>query len=186
MPAVATPSMSEGLRRAAARAFRAASAFRPMTDRSGTLPSLVVSAAPTTAMDFCFIGSALHWSEQGQGDVVGLPGEGDLDRHIELQRLGRLRAIHNVGHHGRALLQLHDGDRMRFSAHIGARTMVDDVGPKHALAAHLVGLDIARSALRAKGERREVTLLARPATLEAQLAYIASVPEVTGLWCGFW
>src|SRR3954465_4920192 len=54
-PGVATPSMSDGFRPASASAFSAASACRPITDMSGMTPIWVVSAAPTTATDFCFI-----------------------------------------------------------------------------------------------------------------------------------
>src|SRR3546814_9846297 len=99
MPAQATPSMSVGLRPASAMALRAASACRPITDTSGILPIWVVSAAPTTATDFCFMGSALRRLEPGKGDVVVLFGERHLERHVELQRLRRLRAVHDIGNH---------------------------------------------------------------------------------------
>src|ERR1700749_1355138 len=110
MPAVATPSMSEGFRPASAMAFSAASACRPITDTSGILPIWVVSAAPTTATDFGFMVLRPRRLEEGERDVVALLGEGDLHRHVELQGFGRLRAVDDVGHHGRALGQLHHGD----------------------------------------------------------------------------
>src|SRR5690242_4720255 len=100
MPAVATPSMSPGFSPASAMAFSAASACRPITDWSGILPIWVVSAAPTTAMVFCFIGSSpLRRLEEGERDRLALLGEGDLHRHVEHQRLRRLRAAGDVGHH---------------------------------------------------------------------------------------
>src|SRR5689334_24214581 len=101
-PAVATPSMSLGFRPQSAMAFSAASACRPITDVSGMTPILVVSAAPTTATlpGFMCVRSLLGRREEGQADVVVLLGERDLERHVELQRLGRLRAVHDVGHHG--------------------------------------------------------------------------------------
>src|SRR5579859_5461019 len=112
-PAVATPSMSFAVRPASARVLRAASACRPITDTSGILPSLVVSAAPTTAMERGFIGaSGSGRLEQGKSDgAEGL--EGDLERHVELQRFGGLRATDDIGHHPRPLGQFHHGDGMR-------------------------------------------------------------------------
>src|SRR5690606_10315983 len=101
MPAVATPSMSDGFRPQSAMAFSAASACSPMTDWSGMTPILVVSAAPTTATDpgFMMCVPSTGRGEKGQADGVALLRERDLQRHVELQRLGRLRAVHDVGHH---------------------------------------------------------------------------------------
>src|SRR5438270_13662795 len=99
MPAVATPSISEGLRPASAMAFSAASACRPITETSGILPILVVSAAPTTAIDLRFMELPLHRFEEGERDVVVLRREGHRKWRVQLQRLGRLRAADDVGHH---------------------------------------------------------------------------------------
>src|SRR4051812_5518592 len=101
--------MSLGFRPASAMAFSAASACRPITDMSEMRPIWVVSAAPTTAMDLRFMArSPLGRLEERKGDVVALFRETDLHRHVELQGFRGLRAVHDVGHHGRAFRQLHD------------------------------------------------------------------------------
>ena len=41
-------------------------------------------------------------AEEGEGDVVVELLKRDFDRHVELQRLGRLRAARDVGHHAAA------------------------------------------------------------------------------------
>src|SRR5215469_16495820 len=102
------PSMSAGLSPASAKALSAASACSWICDMSGMTPSLVVSAAPTMAIDFGFIGSPLRRTEEGEGDLVVELLEGDLDRHVELQCLWGLRALGDVGHHARPLLELDD------------------------------------------------------------------------------
>src|SRR5690554_822565 len=121
------PSMSEGFRPASAMALRAASACSWSCDMPGTLPISVVSAAPTTATDFCFIGSAFHRTELGKIDLVGDLLEHDLDRHVELQRLRRLLALDDIGHHVDALVEPHHGDRVgRFVLEALRRAVVDD------------------------------------------------------------
>src|SRR5215472_14885390 len=95
------PSISAGLSPASAIAFNPASACSWICDMSGMTPSRVVSAAPTMAIDFGFIGSPPRRAEQGERDLVVELLKGDLDRHVELERLGGLRAIHDVGHHAR-------------------------------------------------------------------------------------
>src|SRR5665213_1051026 len=119
-PAVAIPSMSWGPRPASCMALSAASAWRPICDNSGMRPISVVSAAPTMAMLSCFIGSTLRRltvsrPEQRQGDVVVELLEGDLDRHVEHQRLWGLRAVDDVGDHPRPFVEFDDGDRIRLS-----------------------------------------------------------------------
>src|SRR5437764_8613306 len=110
-PAVAMPSMSFGVRPASCIALSAASACRPICDNSGMRPSSVVSAAPTMAIDFGFISRlTFRRAEQGQGDLVVDLFPSDLDRHVEDQRLRRLWAICDVGHHPRPLIELNDGD----------------------------------------------------------------------------
>src|SRR5689334_24871356 len=106
------PSISAGLSPASAIALSAALACNWICDMSGMTPSLVVSAAPTMAIDFGFIGSPPGRTEEGEGDFVVELLEGDLDRHVELQCLGGLQATHNVGHHARPLVELDDGDRI--------------------------------------------------------------------------
>src|SRR3954453_2170762 len=106
------PSMSFGERPASFIALSAASAWRPICDSSGMRPSSVVSAAPTMAINFGFIGLAFRRAEQGKADLVVDFLEGDLDRHVEDQRLGGLRAIRDVGHHPRPLIELDDRDRI--------------------------------------------------------------------------
>src|SRR5271168_1054153 len=103
--------MSEDLSPASAIAFSAASACSWICDMSGMTPSLVVSAAPTMAIDFGCIASPPGRAEQGQSDLVVELFERNLDRHVELQRLGRLRALGDVGHHPRPLIELDDCDR---------------------------------------------------------------------------
>jgi hypothetical protein len=48
------------------------------------------------AIDFGFIGLPPRRAEQGEGDLVVELLEGDLDRHVELQGLGGLRAADDV------------------------------------------------------------------------------------------
>src|SRR5215469_2597330 len=121
------PSMSAGLSPASAIALSAASACNWICDMSGMTPSRVVSAAPTMTIDFGFIGSPPRRAEEGEGDLVVELLEGDLHGHVELQRLGGLRAPHNVGHHARPLVELDDGDRIgrRKARH---RAVVDHIG----------------------------------------------------------
>src|SRR6516225_6323341 len=129
------PSMSAGLRPASAIALSAASACNWICDMSGMTPSWVVSAAPTMAMDFGFIGSPplarcqrgqharrclaqicldrrivrrQQRAEEREGDLVIELLEGNLDRHVELQCLGGLWAFDDVGHHARPLVELDD------------------------------------------------------------------------------
>src|SRR5436305_1037250 len=106
------PSMSEGLSPASAIALRAASACNWICDVSGITPSRVVSAAPTMAIDFGFIGLPPGRAEEGERDLVVEFLEGDLERHVELQCLGGLRAIGDVGHKAWPFVELDDGDRI--------------------------------------------------------------------------
>src|SRR4029077_10518332 len=102
--AVATPSMSDSFSPASAIAFSAASACSWICDTFGMIPSSVVSAAPTTATWFLRMMLPFRRTEQGKGDLVVELLEFDLDPHVELERLRRLRAIDDVGHHARALV----------------------------------------------------------------------------------
>src|ERR1700757_5388516 len=104
------PSMSVGLSPASAIALSAASACSWICDISGMTPRLVVSAAPTMAIDFGFIGSPPRRAEEGEGDLVVELLEGNLDRHVELQCLWGLRAAGDVGHHARPLVELDNRD----------------------------------------------------------------------------
>src|SRR5437899_6263319 len=101
--------MSPGLSPASAIALSAASACSMICDMPRRTPSSVVSAAPTTATDLGFI-SGPRRPEERQSDVVALLREADLERHVEHQRLRRLRHLDEVGHHARPLLELDDGD----------------------------------------------------------------------------
>src|SRR6478672_5846856 len=104
------PSMLESFSPASLMALRAASACSWICDRPGMTPRSVVSAAPTTATDLRFMGclASLRLSrlEEGQRDLLALLLERHLQRHVQHQSLGRLRAAHDVGHHARAFLQL--------------------------------------------------------------------------------
>src|SRR6516225_10080080 len=128
------PSMSAGLSPASAIAFNAASACNWICDMSGMTPSLVVSAAPTMAIDFGFIASPLRRTEEGEGDLVVELLEGDLDRHVEFQCLGGLRAADDIGHQARPLLELDDRNRIG-RGEAGHRAVVDHIGIEPALAA---------------------------------------------------
>ena len=98
---------------------------------------------------------------------------------------GRLRAIDDVGHHARPLVELDDGDRVgrREARH---RPVVDHIAVEPALAAGPEHADLARRAMRAERARREIGLAAGIAALQAQLA--CRVPSqkcfVSGVGCG--
>src|SRR6516164_11793965 len=149
--------MSAGLSPASAIALSAASACNWICDMSGMTPSCVVSAAPTIAIDFGFIGSPPGRAEEGEGDLVVELLKGDLDRHVELQCLGGLRAIDDVGHHARPLVELDDGDSIgrREARH---RAVVDHIGIEPALAARREDADLARGTGGAERPRREIYL----------------------------
>src|SRR5256714_15540359 len=100
------PSMSDGLKPASFRVLRAASACSWICDMPGMTPRSVVSAAPTTATDLgfmaCLASLAVGRLEEGQGDLVVLLLEGDLEGHVEQQGVRRLPAADGVCPHGRA------------------------------------------------------------------------------------
>src|SRR6185312_6074707 len=121
------PSMSDSFSPASAIALSAASAWSWICDMLGMTPSSVVSAAPTTATAFLRMMSALRRTEQGKGELVVDLLERDLEFHVELQRLRRLRTIDDVAHHARTLVELDDGDRVRRREAGGGGAMVDDV-----------------------------------------------------------
>src|SRR5215472_7871803 len=177
------PSMSADLSPASASALSAASACNWICNMSGMTPSRVVSAAPTMAIDFGFIASPLRRAEEGEGDLVIELLEGDLDRHVELERLGRLRAAGDVGHHARPLFELDDGDRIgrREARH---RAVVNHIAVEPALAARRERSDVARRAGGAERPRREIHLAAGIAALQAQFAGFCAVPEMLRLGCG--
>src|SRR6516162_6750767 len=126
--------MSDSFRPASAIAFSAASACSWICDMFGMTPSSVVSAAPTTATWFLRIALPPHRTEQGKGDLVVELLELDLDLHIELERLRRLRAVDDVGHHPRAFVELDDRNGVGRRKTGSCRAMVDDVAVKLALA----------------------------------------------------
>src|SRR5580700_2228963 len=102
--------MSDSFSPASAIAFSAASACNWICDILGMTPSSVVSAAPTTATWFLRIALALRRTEQGKGDLVVKLFERDLKPHVELEGLGRLRTIDDVGHHPRTFVEFHHRD----------------------------------------------------------------------------
>src|SRR5436190_292374 len=178
------PSMSDGLKPASLRVLRAASACSWICDMPGMTPRSVVSAAPTTATDLGFMGCLVSLGgsrpEEGQGDLVGLLLEGDLEGHVENQGVGRLRTADDVGHHARALIQLDDSNGVgRCEAR--RRAMVDDVAEQLGLAARLDHRDLARGAFRAEWPRRKVGVAAVVAALQPQLASLCALPEMLGL-----
>src|SRR5580700_4489272 len=180
------PSMSAGFKPASLKAFSAASACSWICDMPGMTPSSVVSAAPTTATVPGFIeclGSlAAGRLEQGQGDLLGLFLEGDLERHIEHQGIRRLRAADDVGHHARALGKLDNGNRV-WRREAGRRAMVDDVTEEPGLAARLDDRDFARGAFGAERTRRKIGVAAVAAALQPQFAGSRAFPEMPGLRC---
>src|SRR5215472_10732016 len=145
--------MSFGFRPQSAIALSAASACSWICDMSGMTPSFVVSAAPTTATVLCGIASAFRRTEECKRDVVVLPGEHDLERHVELQRLGGLRALNDVGHHARAFRQLHHGDRI---GRLEARhlAVMNHVAVEDRASGSGEYADLARRAFRAERSRR--------------------------------
>src|SRR5215471_4538525 len=62
--------------------------------------------------DYGVLRSFLRRAEKREGDLVVELLKCDLDRHIELQRLGGLRAPGDVGHHARPFVELDDRDRI--------------------------------------------------------------------------
>src|SRR5690606_15294010 len=106
--------------------------------------------------------------------------ESDLERHVELQRLRRLRTVDDVGHHARAFLELDHGDRIG-RLEPGRRARIDDVAVEPRAAAGAEHLDRARAAMRAERPRREIRLAAAlAAALQAQLACPRAFPEMLG------
>src|SRR5215469_1259799 len=174
------PSISAGLRPASAIALSAASACNWICDMSGMTPSLVVSAAPTMAIELGFMRLPPCRAEEREGDLVVELLEGDLDRHVEHQGLRGLRAIDDVGHQARPLLELDDGDRIgrREARH---RAVVDHIGIKPALAARGEDADLARGAGGAERARWEIHLAAGVAALQPQFAGARAVPEMLRL-----
>src|SRR5215204_2487349 len=150
------PSMSDSFSPASAIAFSAASACNWICDTFGMTPSSVVSAAPTTATAFLRICLTLRRTEQGKGDFVVELFERDLELHVEFERFRRLRAVDDVTHQARALVQFDHRDGVGRREAGRGRAMVDDVAVKRALAAGLEHADLARGAGRAERTRREI------------------------------
>src|ERR1035437_4616144 len=146
--------MSVGLSPASASMLSAASACSWICERFAMTPRSVVSAAPTTATDFCFmlLPSGL---EERQRDGVGLLLEHHLERHVELQRLGRLRAAHDVGHHARPFVELDHCDRIG-RRKTGRGSLMDDVAVKLRAPARPEHRDLERRALGAEWARWKI------------------------------
>src|SRR5262245_46154181 len=123
----------------------------------------------------------LRRTEQGKGDLVVELLELDLDLHVELERLRRLRAIDDVGHHPRAFVELDDGNGVGGREARRGGAVIDDVAVELALAARLVDGDLARSAGGAERARREVGVSTGVTALQSQFAVSRAVPEVLGL-----
>src|ERR1700740_59005 len=148
--------MSESVSPASLMAFSAASACSWICDMFGMTPSSVVSAAPTTATWFLRMALPLCRTEQRKGDLVVELFEFDLDVHIQHERLRRLWAVDDVGHHPRAFVELDDGNGVggREAGRGGA--MVDDIAVELALAARLENRDLARGAGGTERPRRKI------------------------------
>src|SRR5688572_15221842 len=169
-PAVATPSMSFALSPQSASALRAASAWRPIWERSGMSPSSVVSAAPTMATLFCFTLRS-HRPEPGQADLSRCLFECHFELEVQRQGFRSLVDANDVGHHPRSLSQLDDGDgvwRLGLEARRGP--VVDDVGVQLPAATGGEACDVAGLAGRAERAWRKVDVAAGRAALEPQLA----------------
>src|SRR5690606_30119971 len=99
-----------------------------------------------------------------------------------VQRLRRLLALDDIGHHVDALVEPHHGDRVgRFVLEALRRAVVDDVAVEHATAARLESLDVLRAGERAEGARREIRLAGILAALKDELSPLASIPEMLRL-----
>src|SRR3954471_3845072 len=126
------------------------------------------------------MGLPLRRTEYGEGDLVVERLEGDLELHVELERLRRLRAVDDVAHHPRPLGELDHGDRVRRREAGRGGTVVDHVAVEKTLAARLEDADLARGAGRAERPRREIDMCASVAALQAQFARFRAVPEMLG------
>src|SRR4051794_13953304 len=127
------------------------------------------------------MGLPLRRTEYGEGDLVVERLEGDLELHVELERLRRLRAVDDVAHHPRSLGKFNHGDRVRRREAGRGGTMVDHVAVEEALATRLEDADLARGAGRAERARREKNMRAGGAAPPAQLPPPGAVPEKLGL-----
>src|ERR1700759_1374375 len=125
--------MSDSFNPASAIAFSAASACSWICDMLGMTPSSVVSAAPTTATWFLRIALSLCRTEQGEGDLVVERLELDLDLHVECERFRRLRAIDDIGHHPRTLIEFDHRDGIGRREAGRGRAVIDDVAVELAL-----------------------------------------------------
>src|ERR1700730_14673065 len=137
--------MSDAFKPPSFKALRAASACSWICDRPGMTPRSVVSAAPTTATECCFkayLASFAGRREEGQGNLVALFLEGHLEPHVEHQRIGRLRAADDIGHHARTLVQLDDGNSVG-GREAGRRAVMDDITEEFRLAGGLDDRDLA-------------------------------------------
>src|SRR5580692_3554392 len=177
--------MSDSFSPASASAFSAASACSWICDILGMTPSSVVSAAPTTATWFLRMMLPLRWTEQGKGDLVVEFFEFDFDVHIQHERLRRLRAVDDVGHHPRALVELDDGNGVGWREAGRGGAMVDDIAVELALAARLEDRDLARGAGGTERPRWKIDMRACVAALQAQFAGLCAIPEMLGLGCRF-
>src|SRR5437763_5022118 len=111
----------------------------------------------------------LRRPEEGEGDLVVHFLEGDLDRHVELQCLRGLRAIDDVRHQARPLVELDDGNRIR-RGEARHRPVVNHIAVEPPLAAGAEHADLARGAMRTERPRWEIDLAASIAALQAQFA----------------
>src|SRR5215471_10365666 len=145
----------------------------------GMTPSSVVSAAPTMATWFLRIMLPFRRTEQGKGDLVVELFELDLHPHVEFERLGRLRAVDDVGHHPRTFVEFDHGDRIG-RGEAGSRAMMNDVAVELAPAARLERGNLARGAGWAERARREIHTRAGLAALQTQFARLGAIPEMLG------
>src|SRR3954465_9964298 len=102
------------------------------------------------------MGLPLRRTKHGEGDLVVERLEGDLELHIELERLRCLRAVDDIAHHPRPLGKLNHGDGVRRREAGRGGTVVDYVAVEKAFAARLEDADLARGAGRAERARREI------------------------------
>src|SRR3954452_19963153 len=124
---------------------------------------------------------SLRRTEYGEGDLVVERLEGDLELHVEFERLRRLRAVDDVAHPPRSLFELDYRNRVRRREAGRGGTVVDHVAVEKAVAARLEDADLARGAGRAERAWREIDTRAGVAALQAQLARLGAVPEMLGL-----
>ena len=139
------------------------------------------------AIDFGFI-AAQPFAGRNRGRVISssIFSKATSTGMSSYQRLGGLRAIDDVGHHPRPLVEFDDGDRVG-RGEARHRAVVDHIAVEPALAAGREDADLARGAVRAERARREIDLAGRSCSAAGAIRR-PRVPSqkccVSGVGCG--